>query len=179
MAELHSWFGFRASTVPLPGEHTIYIVVLEWSGTGAFVNFLLHGKLHMKSTHLTLCVIAIMVAAIPIACMSVAVAQTEPLNCDEWNTTEFFEVATADDVMACLAMGADVHARSDDGHTPLHNAARDNSNPLIVERLLAAGAEVDTRDDIGLTPLLLAALTNESVAVIQTVSGLPTPPSFR
>ena len=49
----------------------------------------------MKSRSVTLLAYCIMVAGIPAAGTAVAVAQTEPLNCDNWNTLEFFEVATA------------------------------------------------------------------------------------
>ena len=95
----------------------------------------------MKSRRLTLFARVIMVAGILVAWASVALAQTEPLNCDDWNTLEFFEAATADDVMACLAMGADVQAWSDDRdrYTPLHRAAEVNTNPAVLEALLDAG----------------------------------------
>ena len=99
----------------------------------------------MKSTNRTLCAIAIIAAPIPAAWVSDAVAQTEPPNCDDWNTLEFFEVATVDDVTACLATGADVHARSDDGHTPLHWAADVNASPAVLEALLDSGADMQAQ----------------------------------
>ena len=46
-------------------------------------------------------------------------AQAEP-NCEEWNTKEFFEAATVEDVTACLDAGADPAATDDAGITPLH-----------------------------------------------------------
>ena len=61
-------------------------------------------------------------------------------DCEEWNTPEFFETATVDDVTACLAAGADVAARNENGGTPLYIAARNNENPAVIEALLVAGA---------------------------------------
>ena len=40
------------------------------------------------------------------------------LDCDLWNTKEYFETATIQDVKACLAGGVDVAASTEDGHTP-------------------------------------------------------------
>ncbi len=51
--------------------------------------------------------------------------------------------------------GVDVNAKSLNGETPLHAAARQGKG-AIVEILLAAGAEVDVRDSEGNTPLSLA-----------------------
>ena len=69
-----------------------------------------------------------------------------PERCDEWNTRAFFESATAAEVSACLAAGADVAARRDDDDTPLHLAANFNENPAVIEVLLAAGADLEARD---------------------------------
>lgn len=48
---------------------------------------------------------------------SAAVARAT-VNCEAWNTQEFFETTTVDVVTACLATAADVEARDDDGITP-------------------------------------------------------------
>ena len=66
-------------------------------------------------------------------------------DCEEWNTPEFFETATVEDVTACLAAGADVNARTEDGYTPLHHAAWGNVNAAVVEALLDAGANAAAR----------------------------------
>ena len=116
----------------------------------------------MKSRKTTLCVIATIVAGILAAWPSDAVAQTEPLNCDDWNTLEFFEGATADDVTACLATGADVHARDDYGFTALHRAAGVNASPAVLEALLDAGADRQAQaDNDAITPLHAAAFNAE------------------
>ena len=56
-----------------------------------------------------------------------------------WNTSEFFENATAEDVAHCLGSGADVQARDKYGCSPLHFAARLGS-PDAITALIAARA---------------------------------------
>lgn len=46
-------------------------------------------------------------------------AFAEP-DCEDWNTREFFEVATASDVIRCLKPGAGANVRDQNGNTPLH-----------------------------------------------------------
>jgi ankyrin repeat protein/Tfp pilus assembly protein PilF len=56
----------------------------------------------------------------------------------------------ADVVVYLISNGADVNARAEDGHTPLHSA----SSAEVVKILLSAGADVNARDsDRGFTPL--------------------------
>ena len=121
----------------------------------------------MKWRNLTPFAISIMTLPILAAWASVAVAQTEPPNCDDWNTLEFFEVATADDVMACLAMGADVNVQAR-GETPLYLAAH-HGDIGVIQTLIDAGADVNAQNRIGDTALRLAALLAEDVAVIQAL----------
>ena len=54
--------------------------------------------------------------------------------------------------------------RAGRGNTPLHYAARNNSNPEVTEVLLLAGATLDAKGEAGMTPLALAQKFNESVA---------------
>ena len=98
-----------------------------------------------------------------LAILSVAVlatparaAQATP-SCEEWNTKEYFQTATVENVTACLDAGADPMARDYDGDTPLNKAAGYNENPAVVQVLLAAGAELEVRDKDGNTPLHWAA----------------------
>ena len=96
------------------------------------------------------------------AVLQVDAAQTAP-NCEEWNTREFFETATVEDVTACLDAGADPIAR--DGRwreTALHMAAWASTEPLVIEILLEAGADVDAQDELGKTPLQGALLPSSS-----------------
>ena len=67
-------------------------------------------------------------------------------SCQGWNTAEFFETATVEDVRACLEAEADVNAQGERGRTPLHHAAW-LSSPAVVEALLAAGADLEGRSE--------------------------------
>ena len=92
------------------------------------------------------------------------------VRCDNWNTEEFFEVASTEEVTACLGNGAGVAVRSDDfGYTPLFMAAWYNENPAVIETLLDAGADIEVRSDDTFTPLLVAAAFNENLAVFDAL----------
>lgn len=56
-------------------------------------------------------------------------------------------------VSALLNAATDVHAKNDDGETPLHNAAARQGQVEMVKALLAAGANTEARDCAGDTPL--------------------------
>ena len=58
-----------------------------------------------------------------------------------------------------MAAGADPKARTSNGQTPLHMAARE-SNPAVVEALLAAGADPKVRDENGQLPFDCAELND-------------------
>ena len=103
----------------------------------------------------------------------------EALSCGQWNTEEFFETATAKDVTACLADGADVGARDESGITPLHWAAVGNQNPAVIQALLAAGADAMVRTESSITPLHRAALFNENLAVTQALLAAGADPMAR
>ena len=60
----------------------------------------------MNSTRIFLGILSVAVLATP-----ALAAQAAP-NCEEWNTAEFFETATVEDVIACLNAGADPMAGS-------------------------------------------------------------------
>ena len=98
---------------------------------------------------------------------------TETLDCEAWNSQAFFERATVETVSACLAVGVDVAARTDDGHTPLHYAALyfagGNTNPAVLDVLLTAGAGIEARDDNGHTPLHWAAARSDSPAMVEAL----------
>ena len=99
------------------------------------------------------------------------------MNCGAWNTREFFEAATVEDVTACLRAGADVTIRGYEGGTPLHFAARLSPDPAVVEALIAAGANVAAPADGGATPLHAAAWNaNPSVTEVLLVAGAEVDP---
>ena len=105
-------------------------------------------------------------------------AQPAP-NCEQWNTEEFFRAATVEDVTACLDAGADVAARTESGHTPLHRAAEFNDDPAVIEALLDAGADLHAgTDGNGHQPVHEAA-TNENPAVLAALLAAGAAPSAR
>ncbi len=89
-------------------------------------------------------------------------AQAFAADCAEWNTAEFFESATLEEVVGCLVAGAEVSARDESSNTLLHTAAALNENPLVVVALVASGAGVNARDKYGRTPLHDAAAFNDN-----------------
>ena len=96
-------------------------------------------------------------------------AQTAP-DCSEWNTEEYFKVATVEDVTVCLAAGADLEATDEDKWTPLHYAAV-NQNPAVVLALLDASPDMNKqlnqRTTGGWTILHIAAAYNENPDIVK------------
>ena len=73
--------------------------------------------------------------------------------CNRWNTREFFGTATANDVAAFLAVGADPNDRDEHGSTPLHWSALVSEDPQVLTLLLKAGADPEARSKTRDTPL--------------------------
>ena len=94
-----------------------------------------------------------------------------PQHCANWNTPVFARMATTGTVAGCIESGADPHARDDDGNTPLHHAAREESAANVV-LLLRHGVEVEIRNGDGRTPLHFAASSeNPAVATALLEAG--------
>ena len=88
----------------------------------------------------------------------------DPVNCENWNTPTFFEIAAADVVAGCIADGADVNASTQQsrnvrtpGSTPLHLASEAGLDTAVISLLLGAGAAVQARDSRNYSPLHKAA----------------------
>ena len=119
----------------------------------------------MTGTRIFLGILSVAVLATP-----AQAAQAAP-SCEQWNTEEFFQTATVEDVTACLAAGADV-TLDGFGREPLHWAAGNNENPAVIEALVAAGADVSARDEQGATHLHAAAEAQKiSTYVVSPVLG--------
>ena len=118
-----------------------------------------------------------------------ATASAAAVDCEAWNTREFFRAATAADVSACLAAGSDPEARNDDGRTPLHWAMFGNDGSEIIRTLLARGADLNARDDRDMTPLNFALDTPQRalrtttrraiVALVDALLAAGTDPTWR
>lgn len=81
--------------------------------------------------------------------------------------SELLDACKAGDVEAVrqlLSAGADVNAKYEDGHTPLH-AACANDHPDTVRLLLEKGADMNVENRFGHTPLHLACIYDHADVV--------------
>ena len=76
------------------------------------------------------------------------------INADWWKN------ATLEKVKTEIAKGVNVNEKDDTGWTPLMTAAKDMSDPHIIQTLIDAGADVNAKTIYGITPLILSALFN-------------------
>ncbi|XP_047100925.1 ankyrin repeat and protein kinase domain-containing protein 1-like [Schistocerca piceifrons] len=84
------------------------------------------------------------------------------------------EEGAVEELMALLAVGADVLARGGEGETCLHRAAR-RGQVEAARRLLENGAEVDSRNSRQSTPLHLAAESGHAAVVRLLLSSAADP----
>ena len=89
----------------------------------------------------------------------------ELIDCANWHTAAFFEVAEVLDVTHCLQAGADPNAGAGSGFPLLHVAAANTENPAVIVALLKAGADLKARGFSGGTPLHHAVFHNTNLAV--------------
>ncbi|MYI67020.1 MAG: hypothetical protein F4107_13950, partial [Gemmatimonadetes bacterium] len=95
-----------------------------------------------------------------------------PPPCDEWGTPYFFRWASPERVRACLDAGAAPATPNPDGVTPLHLAAHQNDNPVIVTILVEAGADPNAPGPSGLTPLHMTWSQSRSTHAVAVVREL-------
>ena len=103
-------------------------------------------------------------------------------DCEGWNTKAYFEKATANDVTDCLRAGAEVHAQTTDGMTPLFWATHKSKDPNVIGVLLQAGADANKRmevEGVMVTPLLVAADRRDGTAVMTVLLGEGADPNLR
>ena len=112
--------------------------------------------------------------------LSPCISADSDADCRDWPNQRFFEVARPENVLDCLATGADLEAQDEYGWTPLHLAAGHSEDPAVIEALIGSGADVEaryqSRHDLmlglnGFTALHLAAATSEHAAVIEALIG--------
>lgn len=109
-------------------------------------------KRKMKTTTLALAMILTCAGCSP-------APKTSPLH-------DAAENGTVADVTALLKAGADPNVRTEDGWTPLHEAASQSDNPAVITALLEAGANPNAQNRLLYTPLHHAALSNDNPAAI-------------
>ena len=108
-----------------------------------------------------------------------ALAAQEAPDCAAWNTREYFETATVENVTSCLAAGADPMVRVNGGNTPLHFAVYNNENPAVIEALLAVGADPMALADDAQTFLHRAVYYNENPAAVEVLVAAGADPNER
>ena len=89
-------------------------------------------------------------AALALALILSGRAGAELQLCD-WADQAFWKQADLAQVDRCIAAGADLEARDENGETPLHHAVG-GGTPEAVAALLAAGADPKARDWSGRSP---------------------------
>ena len=82
----------------------------------------------------------------------VAGAPAAAERCKGWKTQKFFESATLQQVRACFSAGRDPNEVDRQGLTALHRAARETSDPAVIEALLDAGANPRASSRAGRLP---------------------------
>ena len=90
---------------------------------------------------------------------------------DTYLLTAIQENHRVDEITSLIDRGADVNAHTDNGATPMHNAAFSNKNPAVIDALVSRGADVNARNNLlGQTPLHVAVEFTENPAVIEMLA---------
>ena len=84
------------------------------------------------------------------------------MNIDDIHLHDAVENQDVELVSQLIQHGDDIHAKDIDGETPLHYAAKQNSeNAVAMARLLLnAGADIHDQDGHGMTPFMIAAASS-------------------
>ena len=100
-------------------------------------------------------------------------------SCDQWNTKEFFQAATVEEVATCLKQGFDPQEVNQYGQTVLHTAAGHSPDPGVIAALVAAGADPKAPDKRGWAPLEVAAAFNANPEMIAALVDAGADPKAR
>ena len=76
-----------------------------------------------------------------------------------------------ENVLLLVSLGADVNLGDNNGHTPLHTAARIGNTEAAQALIFAAGSVVDLPDEAGSTPLHMAASSGHGETVEALLSA--------
>ena len=85
--------------------------------------------------------------------------------------SEFWVVATIEEVIKVIDDGADIKARDESGLTPLHWACALSTTPELVTLLLDRGANIEARDEHEKTPMHVASAFSNTPDVISLLLG--------
>ena len=90
------------------------------------------------------------------------VSKGADIHAKSWNgTTPIHSPANVEIAEFLISQGADVNSRGSSGWTPLHYEAYWKSNTDVANFLISQGADVDAQDDNGETPLHQAAIAGK------------------
>ena len=106
-----------------------------------------------------------MITASGLVCLLLVAGAPAPAaeeSCQGWKTAKFFESATLQQVRACLSAGRGPNEVDRQGLTALHRAARETSDPAVIEALLDAGANPRASSRAGRLPRHYAR-TNDKI----------------
>ena len=106
-----------------------------------------------------------MITASGLVCLLLVAGAPAPAaeeSCQGWKTAKFFESATLQQVRACLSAGRGPNEVDRQGLTALHRAARETSDPAVIEALLDAGANPRASSRAGRLPRYYAR-TNDKI----------------
>lgn len=87
-------------------------------------------------------------------------------NSDREARETWWQVVGPEQMTAFIEAGAQISVADNRGWTPLHSAARYNSDPAVLSALLQAGAVVHAKDNSGDTALHWAAAENTNVEIV-------------
>ena len=114
------------------------------------------------------------------AALVIATPVYAQVDCTDWNTAAFFDVAEVSDVTRCLQAGANLEARNGHGQTPLHRVVSSGTGEAVTA-LLEVGADLNAQDAplSGFTPLHYAAQLRTTIEYVTALLAAGADPNAR